>query len=78
MIENELNMSIPVHASLVESAKEAGIESVDDPQWDSVSWFGWQRYVPPDLRDLWSSLSMETRVAVALTAKARADAIDVD
>jgi hypothetical protein len=78
MSENRLNTSCPVHASLVESSKEAGIEFVDDPCWDSAGLFAWLRYVPHDVRDLWLSLSMETRLAVALTAKARADAIDID
>jgi hypothetical protein len=78
MSESKRTTSYPVHASLTDLAKEAGIESVDDPDWAGAGWFDWERYVPYALRRLWPSLSMETKLALTLMAKERADDVDVD
>lgn len=78
---NHANLSV-TERKLLENAQHPPFGSTDDVLqavesgcMESFGRFDWQAYLPEPLRDLWPSLSLETRLALFACA-ARLEALD--
>lgn len=52
---------------MVRSNKEIG--NNDNPEFEKGHKFDWRRYVPDELKDVWSEMSVESRVITKIFAE---------